>query len=181
MADRERLNDFLRGETWAVVGASDDRSKFGNITFRELRRRGKRVFPVNRKAAQVEGETAYPSLSAVPEHIDRVLIVVPPKQSETVVQEADEAGIHSVWFQPGSGVCGRTGLLRGSRDGGHRGPLHPHDHRAVAGSGHQARFRWRTVASKDGGALGQRIARKSLTFVRVGPVTSRSPRAAKKP
>jgi len=102
VADRERLNDFLRGETWAVVGASDDRSKFGNITFRELRRRGKRVFPVNKKAAQVEGETAYPSLSAVPEHIDRVLIVVPPKQSETVVQEADEAGIHCVWFQPGA-------------------------------------------------------------------------------
>jgi uncharacterized protein len=102
MADRERLNDFLRGETWAVVGASDDRSKFGNITFRELRRRGKRVFPVNKKAAKVEGETAYPSLSAVPEHIDRVLIVVPPKQSETVVQEADAAGIHSVWFQPGA-------------------------------------------------------------------------------
>jgi predicted CoA-binding protein len=102
MADRERLNQFLRGEIWAVVGASDDRSKFGNITFRELKRRGKRVFPVNRRAAQVEGETAYATLSDVPGHVDRVLIVVPPKQSETVVREADEAGIDSVWFQPGA-------------------------------------------------------------------------------
>ena len=96
------MNEFLRGEAWAVVGASDDRSKFGNITFRELKRRGKRVFPVNRNAGQVEGETAYASLSAVPERIDRVLIVVPPKQGETVVQEADEAGIDCVWFQPGA-------------------------------------------------------------------------------
>ena len=102
MADRERLKQFLQGETWAVVGASDDRSKFGNITFRELKRRGKRVFPVNRRAAQVEGETAYARLSDIPEHIDRVLIVVPPKQSETVVREADEAGVDSVWFQPGA-------------------------------------------------------------------------------
>jgi predicted CoA-binding protein len=102
MVDRERLNQFLRGEIWAVVGASDDRSKFGNITFRELKRRGKRVFPVNRRAAQVEGETAYATLSDVPGHVDRVLIVVPPKQSETVVREADEAGIDSVWFQPGA-------------------------------------------------------------------------------
>jgi predicted CoA-binding protein len=102
VADRERLNEFLRGETWAVVGASDDRSKFGNITFRELKRRGKRVFPVNRRAGQVEGEAAYATLSEIPEHVDRVLVVVPPRQSERVVREADEAGIDSVWFQPGA-------------------------------------------------------------------------------
>ena len=102
MVDREGLNEFLRGETWAVVGASDDRSKFGNITFRELKRRGKTVIPVNTKAAQVEGEKAYPNLADVPEHVDRVLIVVPPKQSEIVVRDADTAGISSVWFQPGA-------------------------------------------------------------------------------
>jgi predicted CoA-binding protein len=102
VADRQRLSEFLRGETWAVVGASEDRSKFGNITLRELKKHGKRVFPVNRKAAQVEGETAYPSLKELPEHVDRVLIVVPPKQSEAVVREADEAGIRKVWFQPGA-------------------------------------------------------------------------------
>ena len=102
MVDRDRLIEFLHGETWAVVGASCDRSKFGNITFRELQRRGKRVVPVNKNAAEVEGETAYPSLADIPEHIDRVLIVVPPKQGEAVVREADEAGIDSVWFQPGA-------------------------------------------------------------------------------
>jgi len=102
MVDRERLIEFLHGETWAVVGASDDRSKFGNITFRELKRRGKRVIPINKRASEVEGETAYATLTEVPERVDRVLIVVPPKQGETVVREADEAGIQSVWFQPGA-------------------------------------------------------------------------------
>jgi predicted CoA-binding protein len=102
MTDREKLKELVRAETWAVVGASDDRSKFGNITFRELKRRGKKVFPVNRKAAEVEGETAYPSLTDLPEHVDCALIVVPPKQSENVVRDADEAGIDSVWFQPGA-------------------------------------------------------------------------------
>ena len=102
MADNKQVSEFLRGECWAVVGASDDRSKFGNITFRTLKRHGKKVYPVNKKAPHVEGETAYPSLADVPEHVDRVLIVVPPKQGETVVREADEAGIDSVWFQPGA-------------------------------------------------------------------------------
>jgi predicted CoA-binding protein len=102
MVSRERLDDFIRGERWAVVGASEDRSKFGNITFRELQSRGKQVYPVNPKATEVEGETCYPSLAALPGPVDRVLVVVPPKVGENVVKEADEAGIKNVWFQPGA-------------------------------------------------------------------------------
>ena len=37
MASKERLDKFVGAECWAVVGASEDRSKFGNMTFRELR------------------------------------------------------------------------------------------------------------------------------------------------
>ena len=102
MASRESLDKFIRAECWAVIGASEDRSKFGNITFRELQRRGKRVYPVNPKATQVEGETCYPNLRALPETVERVLIVVPPKQGEKVVREAEECGIMNVWFQPGA-------------------------------------------------------------------------------
>jgi predicted CoA-binding protein len=102
MVSRERLEEFIRGQRWAVVGASSDRSKFGNITFRELQSRGKDVYPVNPRVKEVEGETCYPSLSALPGPVDRVLIVVPPKQGENVVKEAAEAGITNVWFQPGA-------------------------------------------------------------------------------
>jgi predicted CoA-binding protein len=31
MVSKERLDAFVRGQRWAVVGASADRSKFGNI------------------------------------------------------------------------------------------------------------------------------------------------------
>jgi predicted CoA-binding protein len=102
MVSEERLNAFVRGQCWAVVGASEDRSKFGNITFRELKRRGKRVYPVNPKAGEVEGETCYPNLGALPEGVERVLIVVPPRLGEDVVKEAAAAGIRYVWFQPGA-------------------------------------------------------------------------------
>jgi hypothetical protein len=102
MLDRKGVEEFARGDGWAVVGASADRSKFGNITFRELKRRGKRVYPVNPRATVVEGEPCYPDLSALPERVERVLIVVPPKQGERVVREAEEAGIKNVWFQPGA-------------------------------------------------------------------------------
>jgi predicted CoA-binding protein len=99
---KERLHDFVRGERWAVVGASGDRSKFGNITFRELQRRGKQVYPVNPRAAEIEGIVCYPDLAALPESVDRVLIVVPPERAERVVRQAAEAGLTRVWFQPGA-------------------------------------------------------------------------------
>jgi predicted CoA-binding protein len=102
VVDRERLKEFIDAECWAVVGASDDRQKFGNLTFRELLSRGKRVYPVNPGKHEVEGVPCYPNLAALPEQVDRVLIVVPPEQGEKVVREADEAGFAHVWFQPGA-------------------------------------------------------------------------------
>ena len=102
MVSREQLDRFVGADCWAVVGASEDRGKFGNMTFRELLSRGKRVYPVNPNAAQVEGYVCYPNLASLPEKPDRVLIVVPPKKGVDVVKEAFELGINSVWFQPGA-------------------------------------------------------------------------------
>lgn len=102
MVSREQLDRFVGAECWAVVGASEDRSKFGNMTFRELVSRGKKVYPVNPTAESVEGYVCYPNLASLPEKVDRVLIVVPPKAGVDVVKEALELGIDSVWFQPGA-------------------------------------------------------------------------------
>jgi len=102
LADRKRLHEFVRGQRWAVVGASKDRSKFGDITLRELMRRGKQVYPVNPKTTAVEGKICYPDLASLPEPVDRVLIVVPPELGEDVVKQAARAGLTRVWFQPGA-------------------------------------------------------------------------------
>ena len=102
MTSREQLDKFVGADCWAVVGASEDRGKFGNLTFRELLSRGKKVYPVNPNAKTVEGHVCYPNLASLPEKVERVLIVVPPKLGVNVVKEALELGIESVWFQPGA-------------------------------------------------------------------------------
>jgi uncharacterized protein len=102
MASRDQLDRFIGADCWAVVGASEDRGKFGNLTFRELLSRGKKVYPVNPNAKSVEGYVCYPNLTSLPEKVDRVLIVVPPTAGVDVVKEALELGIESVWFQPGA-------------------------------------------------------------------------------
>jgi uncharacterized protein len=85
-----------------VVGASRDEKKFGNIVYRDLKAKGYRVFAVNPNAEKVDGDPAYPNLGALPEPVGGVVLVIPPKQSEQVVQEADRAGIHRVWMQQGA-------------------------------------------------------------------------------
>jgi uncharacterized protein len=87
---------------WAVVGASNERYKFGNRIYRTLKSAGYRVYPVNNTQSTVEGDPAYASLSELPEVPAVVDMVVPPEQAPAIVEEAQRLGVRCVWFQPGS-------------------------------------------------------------------------------
>lgn len=96
------VDDFVSSKSLAVVGASRNSKKFGNLAYRELKAKGYRVFPVNPNVDHLGDDVCYPSLKALPEKVDGVVIVVPPKETEKVVQEAAEAGITRVWMQQGA-------------------------------------------------------------------------------
>jgi predicted CoA-binding protein len=100
---KERLiSDFVNRRVWAVVGASQDRSKYGNIVYRNLRDAGYTVYPVNPRVGKVEGATAYPTLADLPEMPDVIDLVVPPPTTEKVVEEAWKSGLTRIWMQPGA-------------------------------------------------------------------------------
>lgn len=89
--------------TVAVVGASRDRSKYGNISVRAHLQQGYEVFPVNPHADEVEGLQAYSSLNEVPlDRIDRVSIYLPPDLSVELLDEVAELQVSEVWLNPGS-------------------------------------------------------------------------------
>ena len=50
----------------AVIGASSDRSKFGNRCVRAYAQAGWTVYPVNPTESSIEGFTSYPSIADVP-------------------------------------------------------------------------------------------------------------------
>jgi len=52
--------------TVAIVGASTDRTKYGNKSVRAHMRSGYEVFPINPKGGVVEGLPAYVSIADVP-------------------------------------------------------------------------------------------------------------------
>ena len=86
----------------ALVGASNNRHKFGNRIYLDLRSKGYDVVPVNPKDKQIEGDQAYASIGMIEELPDIVNFVVPPPVAMKVAQEAVELGIKHLWFQPGS-------------------------------------------------------------------------------
>jgi uncharacterized protein len=87
----------------AVIGASADRSKFGNKAVRAYRDQGWEVYPINPSVPDVEGLPAYPSVAAVPvDRLDRVSFYVPPRVGLKIIEELTPERVDEVWLNPGS-------------------------------------------------------------------------------
>lgn len=99
---QSRIDAFLAGTPFAVVGASHDRSKYGNKVLRCFMQNGRAAFPINLSEPEVEGLKAYPTLAALPEPVHGISIITPPSVTERIIDQAGELGIKHVWMQPGA-------------------------------------------------------------------------------
>ena len=86
----------------AVVGASSNRSKFGNRAVRAFQQQGYTVVPINPHETEVEGLKAYASVLDVPGDVDMVSLYVPPEIGMMVIEEIARKGIAEVWLNPGA-------------------------------------------------------------------------------
>ena len=86
----------------AVIGASNDRSKFGNRAVRAFLRQGYTVIPINPHENEVEGLTAYKSIGDVPGSIDMASFYVPPDVGLHVIEDVAKKGVAEVWLNPGA-------------------------------------------------------------------------------
>ncbi len=94
--------------TVAVVGASRQRSKYGNKCVRAFRDRGYEVFPINPSADEVEGLPALASLADLPVEPDRISLYLPPDQTRELIPQLARFPAAQVWFNPG---CADTEIL----------------------------------------------------------------------
>ena len=93
---------FLAAQSFAVAGASRDRSKYGNRVFLALLASGRTAFPLNPSAPEVEGHTAYSSIADLLKVPESLSIITPPSVTRQVVQQAIAAGVKNIWMQPGA-------------------------------------------------------------------------------
>lgn len=97
------VSDILRNNhTFAVVGVSQDPTRYGHEIFAALMNKGYIAYPVNPKYDSVDSHRCYPSLEMLPETPEVAVTVVPPAVTEQVVETCIRLGIGTVWMPPGA-------------------------------------------------------------------------------
>jgi len=89
-------------KTVAVLGASADRSKFGNKAVRAYLQRGYTVYPVNPRETEIEGQPVLRTLSDVPVRPDVISVYLPPPVLLKVLPEIAAKGCDELWLNPGT-------------------------------------------------------------------------------
>jgi uncharacterized protein len=86
----------------AVIGASNNPEKYGNIIVKNLSGKGYTVLPVNPREEEIAGLSAFSSTDALPDPVHLVNLVTPPKVSASVIENLDPVRFKALWFQDGS-------------------------------------------------------------------------------
>jgi predicted CoA-binding protein len=100
----------------AILGASADRSKFGNKSLRAYQQQGYVVYPINPREAEIEGARVYQSISEVPVRPEIITVYLPPEKLLPLLPALAAKGCDELWLNPGTesdavlAEAGRLGL-----------------------------------------------------------------------
>jgi len=89
-------------QTIAILGASTDRSKFGNKAVRGFVKQGFSVFPIHPKEPEIEGLTAYRSVLELPVRPNRISVYVSPHVLLKLLPDIAARGCDELWLNPGT-------------------------------------------------------------------------------
>jgi uncharacterized protein len=89
-------------KTVAIIGASNDRNKFGNKAVRAFKAQGYTVYPVNPHETSVEGSPAFKSISDVPVRPQMVSVYVQPEILLKLLPQIAAKGCDELWLNPGT-------------------------------------------------------------------------------
>lgn len=110
----ESIKSFLELKNIAVVGVSSKGKGFGMAVYNHLKDNGYSVFGVNKNGGYSGSIKLYNSLALIENNIEGVITVVPPSQTEIVVQEAHSLGIKNIWMQQGSETKDAINFCKGN-------------------------------------------------------------------
>jgi acetate---CoA ligase (ADP-forming) len=107
------LDPLLSPRSIAVIGASANPDKHGNIVIRHLLGSGfsGAIYPINPSTREVEGLRCYPDIGAVGADVDCAMIVLPAAQTVEAVAECARHGVRSAVL--GGGGFAETGTEAG--------------------------------------------------------------------
>lgn len=94
--------EMLEKKVWAVAGVTERKDRYGYKIWKKLKEHDYETYGINPNYDEIEGDKIYHSVKDIPKKIDVLNMVVAPKIGMKTLDEAKEAGIEYIWFQPGS-------------------------------------------------------------------------------
>jgi len=92
----------MKLRSFVLYGASSKKKKFGNYVLSSLTKKNYNVFLMHRSANFIDGQKAFSSFEEMPEKPEGAILVIPPAETERVIDDIIAAGIKNIWFQLGS-------------------------------------------------------------------------------
>jgi acetyl coenzyme A synthetase (ADP forming)-like protein len=109
------MNRLMNPRSVAVIGASDQAGKIGNSVMKNLINGGYagEIYPINPKADEIQGRTAYKSITDVPGEVDVAVFAVPAKFVPAALTECGKKGVTAAVMIPsGFAETGNVELQR---------------------------------------------------------------------
>ncbi len=91
-----RLKNFFYPKTIAVIGASNNPEKVGNILMKKLEFFKGKVIPINPYREEINNKKTYPSVLKYPKKIDLAIIAIPAESVNKVLVECGKKKIKNV-------------------------------------------------------------------------------------
>jgi len=94
MEETKKLNAFFNPCSAAIIGATKKVDKAGNVIFKNFAYNKTRgvfkgeIYPVNPNEESILGFKCYPSITEIPGELDLIVIVVPAKVVQAIMEEA---------------------------------------------------------------------------------------------
>lgn len=112
------LDALFSPRSVAVIGASSDQRRFGGRPIQYLIEAGFEgpIYPVNPKRSEIQGLTAYASVSDIPGPVDCAMLALDAAGTERAIAECIEKGVRSaILFGAGFSESGGEGTARQDR------------------------------------------------------------------
>lgn len=92
----------LSGRTFAIIGASSNRSRFSNKAIRALKNQVKAIYPVHLSESTIEELKCYHSIEEIPVRPDIISIYLSEDKLLPILENIEAKGTGEIWLNPGT-------------------------------------------------------------------------------
>ena len=87
-------------KSYAIIGVSQDETKYSYEVFDLMRKHSYKVFPVNPKYSEVGGDICYSSVDKIPEKIEVIMLIMAPENTNKMLDKLINQKHAILWFPP---------------------------------------------------------------------------------